>query len=337
MLVIFPQNPNTELLEMLMRKFYYHLKPLIPRRYQIMFRSELIRRKLSGVTEVWPIDRRSATSPPNWGGWPGNRRFALVLTHDVEHDVGQDKSYQVAHMEQSMGFRSSFNLVPERYRVSADLRHFLVRHGFEVGVHDFNHDGKLFSNYRTFSQRAPLINRYLREWNACGFRAGAMHHNLEWIRELEVKYDLSTFDTDPFEPQPDSVGTIFPFLVQRGGGNKPYVEMPYTLPQDFTLFVLMKERDPRIWKRKLDWIAQRGGMALINTHPDYMSFRGELCGIEQYRAEIYEQFLTYVADNYDGEYWHALPRDVAKFCRRTMGGAAEFGGRGVNLTARRYA
>jgi len=25
-----------------------------------------------------------------------------------------------------------------------------------------------------------------------------MHHNLEWIGELNVKYDLSTFDTDPF-------------------------------------------------------------------------------------------------------------------------------------------
>ncbi|MFW5813067.1 MAG: hypothetical protein ACOCXC_01965 [Fibrobacterota bacterium] len=321
----------------MLRKVYYHLKPFIPRRYQIMFRSELIRRKLNGVTHVWPIDPQSGAAPANWSGWPGNRKFALVLTHDVEQDPGQDKCYQVARMEQGMGFRSSFNLIPERYRVSPDLRHFLLRQGFEVGVHDFNHDGKLFSDYRTFSQRAPAINRYLKEWNACGFRAGAMHHNLEWIRELDVQYDCSTFDTDPFEPQPDSVGTIFPFLVQRGGGRAPYVEMPYTLPQDFTLFVLMKEPSTEIWKRKLDWIAERGGMALINTHPDYMCFSGELCGIEQYRAEIYEHFLNYVANNYDGEYWHALPRDIARFCKRTMVSDSEFGGRGGDLTARRYA
>jgi len=46
-----------------------------------------------------------------------------------------------------------------------------------------------------------------------GFRAPAMHDNLEWISELNLEYDLSTFDTDPFEPQSDGVGTIFPFKV----------------------------------------------------------------------------------------------------------------------------
>ena len=42
-----------------------------------------------------------------------------------------------------------------------------------------------------------------------------MLHNLEWFHDLNVKYDSSTFDTDPFEPQPDGVGTIFPFWVPR--------------------------------------------------------------------------------------------------------------------------
>ena len=68
-----------------------------------------------------------------------------------------------------------------------------------------------------------------------------MHHNLEWIGKLDIEYDLSTFDTDPFEPQPDGVGTIFPFWVERKDGRSGYVEMPYSLVQDFTLFLLMKE------------------------------------------------------------------------------------------------
>ena len=46
-----------------------------------------------------------------------------------------------------------------------------------------------------------------------GFRTPTMFHHLEWTGELDIEYDSSTFDTDPFEPQPDGVGTIFPFWV----------------------------------------------------------------------------------------------------------------------------
>lgn len=41
-----------------------------------------------------------------------------------------------------------------------------------------------------------------------------MQHKLSWLHELEVEYAKSTFDTDPFEPQPDAARTIFPFWVQ---------------------------------------------------------------------------------------------------------------------------
>ncbi len=75
-----------------------------------------------------------------------------------------------------------------------------------------------------------------------------MHHNLDWLRDLNVAYDASTFDTDPFEPQPQGAGTIFPFRVAGDGTRPGYVEMPYTLAQDFTLFVLMQEPDIEIWK-----------------------------------------------------------------------------------------
>ena len=70
-----------------------------------------------------------------------------------------------------------------------------------------------------------------------------MHHDLDLIGALDIQYDLSTFDTDPFEPQPDGVGTIFPFWVDnKRNKNGGYVELPYTLPQDFTPFILMREK-----------------------------------------------------------------------------------------------
>ena len=45
-----------------------------------------------------------------------------------------------------------------------------------------------------------------------------MQHNLQWLHALNAEYDSSTFDTDPFEPEPDGVGTIFPFWVPGPNG-----------------------------------------------------------------------------------------------------------------------
>jgi len=44
--------------------------------------------------------------------WPNGKKFALVLTHDVETAEGLDKCYQLAEIEERLGFRSSFSFVP---------------------------------------------------------------------------------------------------------------------------------------------------------------------------------------------------------------------------------
>jgi glycosyltransferase involved in cell wall biosynthesis len=131
--------------------------------------------------------------------------------------------------------------------------------------------------------------------------------------DLEIGYDSSTFDTDPFEPQPDGLGTIFPLWVPGNNGQKGFVELPYTLPQDHTLFILMREKNIDIWKRKLNWIAEKGGMALLITHPDYMSFNATSRKIDEYPAEYYEEFLKYVKSEYGESYWLVRPQEVAEF------------------------
>jgi peptidoglycan/xylan/chitin deacetylase (PgdA/CDA1 family) len=221
-------------------------------------------------------------------------------------------------LERDYGFRSSFNFVPERYDVSTELRETLIKHGFEVGVHGLNHDGKLYNSKAIFQERAVCINKYLKEWESVGFRSPAMHHNLEWIHDLDIEYDSSTFDTDPFEPQSDGMGTIFPFWVSNGFSDKGYVELPYTLAQDFTLFVLMKEKTIDIWKQTLDWIVKHGGMALLNTHPDYMKFREGSCKIEEYPIEFYEELLDYVKGKYESQYWNPLPKEMSRFWRENL-------------------
>ena len=244
----------------------------------------------------------------------------------------------------------------------------LRKKGFEIGVHGLKHDGKLFRSRKIFDQRAVKINEYLKKWNTRGFTSPSMHHKPDWLHALNIAYSTSTFDTDPFEPQSDALGSIFPVSIDRNSGgcaasqrpttikvnsighpaflagpscpvkffrrktnevdltgaslpeadhyksnidrssrlfsgasqlpsfqasqppsfqasqpssiqaSQPpgfYLELPYTLSQDHLLFVILQEKSIDIWKRKLDWIAEHGGMALLNTHTDYMRFDGE--------------------------------------------------------------
>lgn len=320
------------------------------------------RRILKRSGDVWPILESAGRKPDGWPGWPDGKQFALVLTHDVEGPRGLANVKRLAELEMSLGFRSSFNFIPEgSYRVPPELREWLVDNGFEVGVHDLYHDGRLYWNQEHFRRCAEKINRYLNEWNAVGFRGGFMHSNLDWIHELDILYDSSTFDTDPFEPQPEGVGTIFPFWVARavsegtgyaGKGireaqqcqrsilgsqerdsssalhetsngqcslypsslsrSSGYVELPYTLPQDSTLFLLLRQESMAIWKRKLNWVAEHGGLALILTHPDYMNFGSSRVSGLSYRASYYAQFVRHVASHYAGKCWYALPATIAR-------------------------
>lgn len=292
---------------------YYCLKPLIPRGLQLAMRRQYARAKLLSCAGKWPIDSACGGAPPGWGGWPDGKKFALVLTHDVDTPAGYAKCRSLAKLETDMGFRSSFNFVAEAYRVEPELRQYLGESGFEVGLHGIRHDGKLYKSRKEFERNARLINIYLKEWECAGFRSPSMHCVLDWIHELDIEYDCSTFDTDPFEPRPFGTGRIFPSLVSKTGECRAFVELPYTLPQDFTLFVLMRHRDISVWKEKLDWVARRGAMALVNVHPDYICFNGGKCGREEYPARFYREFLDYVDSSYYGRYWHALPRDVARY------------------------
>jgi hypothetical protein len=337
---------------------------MIPRRFQISLRRHIAQYIRKKNCHLWPIDPNSAQPPQNWKGWPDGKQFALVLSHDVDTIHGYNDVLHVAELEENIGFRSCFNFVPERYgRVSLDLLDQLRRRGFDVAVHGLKHDGKLFLSKRTFDGQAPRINAYLKNWQTDGFTSPSMQRNLEWMTALNIDYSISTFDTDPFEPQPDGVGTIFPFVVSKRSGQRSavssqlsssqhsglqasqlssdaisgvssepslppslpasqlpssFIELPYTIPQDSTLFVILREKTINIWKRKLDWIADKGGMALLNTHPDYMNCISGRCGLEEYPIRFYEEFLSYVKEKYEGQYWHVLPKQMARFWREKM-------------------
>ncbi len=284
---------------MLRNRIYYGLKPFIPQSVRTAIRRTMALRLRKHIGDVWPVMPGSERPPENWPGWPKGRKFAVVLTHDVESKAGVRNCRSLMEMELDLGFRSSFNFVPEgSYRVPAQLREELNAKGFEVGIHDLKHDGRLFTSRRNFKRHATRINDYAREWGASGFRSAFMLRNLDWLHDLDVQYDASTFDTDPFEPQPDGRHTTF----RSGAASKwqwsavpasseGYVELPYTLPQDST----------RLWccaKRLL-----RSGCAnLIGSHSREGWFSSMHIRItcpsagrrrpQKYPAELYREFLT---------------------------------------------
>jgi len=297
------------------RRFYYQVKPILPRPLIRLLRRSQRARAESSFPLGWPVEDRYARFL--WGVvgsllrrnkvdeflhiglWPDGKTFALVLTHDVETADGQTHVLATADLEERYGFRSSFNFVPERYPVDRKLIDSLVERGFEVGIHGLKHDGKLFSSRREFLRRAPRINHYLRSFGAAGFRSPLTHRNPEWMQALDMEYDLSFFDTDPYESMPGGTMSLWPFHVGR------FLELPYTLPQDYTVTAVLGETTSRLWQSKLRAIEAFHGMALLNTHPDYLKEVGTW--------KVYEQFLESL-DPGSG-YWHALPAKVARWWR----------------------
>ena len=117
---------------------------------------------------------------------------------------------------------------------------------------------------------------------------------------LGFDYDTSYPDTDPFEPQSGGCCTWLPYF------NRDLVELPITLPQDHTLFAILRRDDERDWVEKACAIRERGGMALLITHPDYM--------LDRRSRDIYARFLTGFRD--DPTVWRALPGEVSAWWRR---------------------
>jgi peptidoglycan/xylan/chitin deacetylase (PgdA/CDA1 family) len=313
---------------------YYRVKPLLPRSLQLSLRRAYARRQAGRSFPAWPAERilldlrddalrrqlreTGGRCTPLVGYWPGGRRFAVIITHDVEGPAGIENIPRLLEVERRHGFVSSWNLCAEWYPIPDGLFEALREGGCEIGLHGIRHDGRLFRDRGAFDADLPKIHRYLREWGASGFRSPATHRNADWMPELGCLYDTSFPDTDPFEPQSGGCCSILPFL------NGDLVELPITLIQDHTLFEILREESIRGWVEKSEWIIDNNGLINLLVHPDYL--------LTPERLDLYDAFLRFLRSQSDG--WHALPRDVARWwkarasieCRPDGGGGAQLAG-----------
>ena len=144
-------------------------------------------------------------------------------------------------------------------------------------------------------------------WQAKGFRSPATLRSAELMPLLGFDYDSSYTDTAPFEPQAGGCCTWLPYMIED------LVELPITLTQDHTLFDLLGHRDESVWVEKARFLRQRGGMALVLTHSDYVD--------QPYLLDSYRGLLEEFAD--DSTAWKALPRDVSDWWRRRSNSSLE--------------
>jgi peptidoglycan/xylan/chitin deacetylase (PgdA/CDA1 family) len=226
-----------------------------------------------------------------------DKSSAIILTHDVEEQEGFNFIPKVLELEERYSLKSSWNIVPYKYKIDEGIINLIKSAGHEVGIHGYNHDGKLYYSEKIFNERVPLINKAIKNYGAVGFRSPQVHRNLNWLQKLDIEYDASCFDYDPFQPFPGGTSSIWPFIAGK------FVELPYTLPQDHTIFHVLKQKDISIWQKKAEWVAKNNGVILTLTHPDYL--------IPSRNFEMYGKLLEYLKSFNNS--WYCLPKELANY------------------------
>jgi peptidoglycan/xylan/chitin deacetylase (PgdA/CDA1 family) len=304
-------------------QMYYRIKHLLPRRFWLAARRAYIHRgRRRTEFPDWPLDRsvekllrfyahcllvqQDREAAPFAWFWPGAFRAAVILTHDVESSEGLRLALELCEVEEKRGLRSSFNIVGGDYAIDYGIVNELRARGFEVGLHGLVHDRSLFSSRESFEEQLPQLEAAASRLGSVGFRSPATYRNPEWMQEVPADYD-STFPlSDPYEPQPGGCCSIWPYFLGS------LVELPYTMPQDHTIFTLLGEKTPALWLDQMARLEQSFGLIELLSHPD----RGYL-GDRRKRA-LYELTLDVIAAN--DRLWKPLPRELASWWRKRDAG-----------------
>ncbi len=302
-----------------LKEIYYWLRPLTSR----SLRKRIQRLRAGNWQKTrfpqWPVDTtvesicesllllslqaKGIDRVPFVWFWPDGARSCVAMTHDVETVAGRDFCAQLLDIDDSFGIKASFQIVPEdRYPVTPEFLSQLRDRGFEVGVQDLNHDGRLFDEREEFLRRAALINRHGREYGAKGFRAAVLYRKPEWYQDLDFSFDMSMPNVAHLDPQRGGCCTVMPYFIGD------ILELPLTTAQDYTLFHLLNERSIDLWKLQLERILAKNGLASFIVHPDYIT--------EPDTRVVYEALLVWLNQlRRQQALWFALPQEIDSWWR----------------------
>jgi hypothetical protein len=303
----------------MLRSIYYWLRPFLP----LPVRRRLQRARLSDWKKIafprWPVDRTverilerllalSMTAqgiqrmPFVWF-WPDSAQSCVIMTHDVETLIGRNFASKLMDLDDVAGIKSSFQIVPEgRYPVPEQLLDEIRHRGFEINIHDLNHDGLLFSSRERFLRRSARINSFGVKYRALGFRSGGLYRNTAWYAALKFSYDMSLPSVAHLDPQRGGCCSLMPFFIGK------ILELPLTTIQDYSLFHVLDDYSIDLWKQQLASAAEAHGLASFLVHPDYL--------IEKRARRAYQTLLEHLALMREGrKMWIALPGEVDRWWR----------------------
>ena len=311
-----PDNRSRHLLQ----SVYYSLRPGLPSAIRKAIQRLVVSRRLTAAFPIWPVDcsveqlfqalmedavlSQEGREVPFIWFWPEGHMAALMMTHDVEHKRGAAHCETVMDMDDSVGIKAAFQLIPEvRYDCFESLVEEVRARGFEANLHDLNHDGRLYEDLRLFRKRAAKINEYGRRYRLNGFRAGAMHRNQEWFELLDFQYDMSVPTVSHLEPQPGGCCSVMPYFLGD------LLELPLTTLQDYQLVYILRQDSIQLWKQQVETICAHHGLISFIIHPDYLGSSTE--------RHVYRALLRYLAEiRGEQEIWWALPGEINLWWRQ---------------------
>lgn len=301
-------------------RMYYFARPVLP----VGLRKHLQAWYLRGWKKLsfprWPVDctvddlheqlllvavRASGLQriPFIWF-WPEGASSCAIMTHDVETAAGRDLCTMLMDIDDSYRVKSSFQVIPEqRYVASADFLNSIRSRGFEIVVHDLNHDGHLYRDRKQFLERAAKINAYGKLYGAQGFRAGALYRKQVWYDALDFAYDMSVPNVAHLDPQRGGCCTVMPYFLGK------ILELPVTTSQDYTLFNILNDDSIDLWKQQTALIMRKHGLMSFIAHPDYLASTRQ--------RDMYQQLLNHLVQLRDEkDVWVTTPGEVNRWWRQ---------------------
>lgn len=239
--------------------------------------------------------------------WPEGASACAVMTHDVETREGSDFCPTLMDIDDSYGIKASFQIIPEdRYLVRPDLLHLIRSRGFEIAVHDLNHDGHLFKNREQFLARAKQINSYGKEFGSEGFRAAILYRKQVWFDALKFSFDMSVPNVAHLDPQRGGCCTVMPYFIGD------LVEIPVTAIQDYSLFNILNDYTIDVWKEQSEIVMQKHGCMNFIVHPDYVMRSRE--------QQVYKELLSHLSRlRAERNLWITTPGEVNQWWRQRAG------------------
>ena len=304
----------------MIRDIYYLCRPLLPVPIRSILQRIYLRSQLKKPFPKLPVDRTvdrlfeklmitairangSRPIPFIWF-WPAGKQAALILTHDVEGEIGKAFCSSLMDIDDEYGFKASFQIVPQgRYPVEPDFLQSFRDRSFEICVHDLNHDGNLYRERSEFRRRAQLINNYCKEFRTEGFRSGVLYRNLLWYGDYQFSYDMSVPNVAHLDPQGGGCCTVMPYFIGD------ILEIPLTATQDYSLFHILRRYSIDLWKQQIKIIVDGHGLLSFIIHPDYVT--------ETKSQSVYRELLAHLRHQCnERNIWAALPRQINSWWRQ---------------------